>query len=156
VRLGFPSGCRIVLLGRPAEQLSASELVPEGPFPWLDLQAERQLDDLLRALAARRLVGSAQDVSDGGLAVALAECCFASGVGAHMQPMTRAELFSEDQGRAVVTCCDEEVSDVLALAAEHNVPARPIGWSGGERLVVDDAIDAPLDELLRVWESGLL
>jgi hypothetical protein len=48
------------------------------------------------------------------------------------------------------------VSDVLALATEHNVPARPIGWSGGERLVVDDAIDAPLDELLRVWESGLL
>jgi phosphoribosylformylglycinamidine synthase subunit PurL len=156
VRLGFPPGCRIVLLGRRPEQLSAGELVANGPFPWLDLTAERHLDNLLRALAARRLIGSAQDVSDGGLGVAVAECGFASGVGARVRPMTEAELFSEDQGRAVVTCCDEEVSDILQLASQHEVPAEPIGWTGGERLIIGDAIDAPLDELRHIWESGLL
>jgi phosphoribosylformylglycinamidine synthase len=155
VRLGFPTGCRIVLLGRAPERLSASELWPEGPFPYLDLDQERRLGDLLRALAARRLIGSAQDVSDGGLAVALAECCFASGVGAHLQPTTQAELFSEDQGRAIVACCDEEVADVLQLATHHGVPAEPIGWTGGGRLIVDDSIDTPLEELRREWEAGL-
>jgi phosphoribosylformylglycinamidine synthase subunit PurL len=156
VRLGFPPGCRIIVLGRRPERLSASELWPEGPFPYLDLRKERRVGDLLRALAARRLIGSAQDISDGGLAMAVAECCFASGVGAHLQPMTEAELFSEDQGRAIVACCDEEVADVVQLATQHDVPAEPIGWTGGERLIVDDSIDKPLDELRRVWESGLL
>jgi phosphoribosylformylglycinamidine synthase len=155
VRLGFPPGCRVVLLGRRPGQLSLGEYNPNGPFPHLDLDEERRLGDLLRSLAARRLIGSAQDVSDGGLAVALAEGCFAARIGARLQHLSEVDLFSEDQGRAIVTCCDEEVADVLALASQQHVPAEPIGWTGGERLIVEDAIDAPIEELRAIWESGL-
>jgi phosphoribosylformylglycinamidine synthase len=159
VRLAFPPGCRIVLLGPKPEQLSGGEYHPDGPFPWLDLPAERRLGELLRALAARRLIGSAQDVADGGLAVALAECCFAGcagrGAGARVRRLSEAELFSEDQGRAVVSCCDEDVSTVLLLADEHHVPAEAIGWTGGDRLIVEGAIDATVDALRAIWEAGL-
>jgi phosphoribosylformylglycinamidine synthase subunit PurL len=156
VRLGFPPGCRVLLLGHTPRQLSLGEYNPSGAFPWLDLDAERRLGDLLRSLATRRLIGSAQDVSDGGLAVALAECCFAGNTGAHIDHLSEIDLFSEDQARAVVTCCDEEVADILQLAKQHEVPAEPIGWTGGERLIVRDAVDAPIEDLRAVWEAGLL
>jgi phosphoribosylformylglycinamidine synthase subunit PurL len=161
VPLAFPPGCRVVLLGQKPEQLSAGEYLaviqgqPAGPFPRLDLDAERRLGDLLRRLAERRLIGSAQDVSDGGLAVALAESCFPGHVGAHLQAMSKAELFSEDQGRALVTCCDEDTAKLLALAAEHGVPAEAIGWTGGDRLIVEGALEAPVAELRAAWEGGL-
>jgi phosphoribosylformylglycinamidine synthase len=161
VPLGFVGACRIVLLGAPPQQLSAGEYLalsrgqPDGPFPRLDLDAERRLGDLLRRLAAHRLIASAQDVSDGGLAVALAESCFPRGVGAHLEPLSEADLFAEDQGRAIVTCCDEDTASLLALAAEHGVPAQPIGWTGGDRLIVAGAIDVAVADLRATWETGL-
>jgi phosphoribosylformylglycinamidine synthase len=153
VPIGFTAGCRVVLLGEPPGQMSASEYLPEAPFPRLDLEAERRLGEVLRSLASRRLIASAQDVSDGGLAVALAECCFAHGVGAHLQYLGEVELFSEDQGRVVVTCCDEDTDTVVALVADHRLAARPVGWTGGERLIVDGAIDASIAELRAAWET---
>jgi phosphoribosylformylglycinamidine synthase len=154
IPLGFPAGCRIMLLGEPAAQLSAGEYAgDDGPFPRLDLDAERRLGSLLRDVVDQRLVGSAQDVADGGLAVALAECCLVGERGARLEHLNEAELFSEDQGRAVVTCCDEDTQTVLSLARRHSVPARPIGWTGGERLLVEHTLDASVAELRGVWEA---
>jgi hypothetical protein len=62
-------------------------------------------------------------------------------------------LFSEDQGRAVVTCVAANVDEVLALAGSHCVPATNVGATGGDRLVIDDLVDLELSQLRAAWEG---
>jgi phosphoribosylformylglycinamidine synthase II len=130
----------IVLLGEPTDELGGSEYlawihgVVAGAPPHCDLAAERALTDALLAAIRAGAVRSAHDVSDGGLAVAVAECCIGNAerlVGADLDlsgwsslPL-RALLFGEGQGRIVVSTTDAPV--VLAMAGERGVPARQIG-----------------------------
>src|SRR5207245_4651827 len=113
----------VIILGAEPSGLGATEYAGDGEFPRFDLDDELRLGQLLRTLAARRLFRSAQDVSDGGLAVALAECALVGGVGATLDVVDVSEvaLFSEDQGRAVVTCASDSVGAVLHTAAECGV-----------------------------------
>ena len=143
--IGFRDKAVIVLLGLPAEGRPG--------FPRLDLQEERRLANLLRTLVGRRLLLSAQDVSDGGLAIALAECCFATGVGATISVETN--LFSEDQGRAIVTCRPEDVDSVARLGNQEDVPVMTIGYAGGTRLEIGTAIDESVAGLEAIWAAGL-
>ena len=115
IGIGFVTGSTLVLLGMPDA----------------DLHTEVRLCAALRALVAERLVLSAQDVSAGGLALALAECCFAGGVGARLS--AQLDLFGSDSGQAVVSCAPESLQRVLALALQHGVPAQPIGETGGDQ-----------------------
>jgi phosphoribosylformylglycinamidine synthase len=124
-------------------------------FPRFDLAAERRLGELLRVLAARRLLRSAQDVADGGLAVALAECALLGECGVTVQVdgiSLDVALFSEDQGRAVVTCARSDVDTVLALAAEHVVPAFVAGQTGGDVLAIAGAVEVSLARMRDAWE----
>jgi phosphoribosylformylglycinamidine synthase len=136
VPTGFVADSTVVILGREPETLGASEYAGDGAFPRFDLDDERRLDQLLRRLAARRLLRSAQDVSDGGLAVALAECALVGGVGATLDvvDVSNVALFSEDQGRAVITCASDSVGAVLQQARDGNVPAQVAGRTGGDQL----------------------
>jgi len=156
VPTAFQSGNAVVLLGEPAESLGASEYLPEDTrFPRFDLDAERRLVHLLRELAGGGLLRSAQDVGDGGLGVALAECALLGNCGARLRldgPAIDVALFSEDQGRAVVTCAGEVVDAVLTIAATHGVPAGVAGETGGGHLVVDDVLDLPIATLRTTWE----
>jgi phosphoribosylformylglycinamidine synthase len=154
----FTPGHAMVVLGEDAVDLGASELLPEDErFPRFDLRSERRLALLLRELAHRGLLRSAQDVADGGLAVALAESALLGECGAilHLEglPM-EVMLFSEDQGRAVVTCDASSIEGVVELASEHQVPSRVVGRTGGDRLQVAEALDLSLSELRAVWEAG--
>jgi len=158
VPLAFGPDACVVLLGQPALGLSAGEYAgDDAAFPHFDLQAERRLSDLLRALVARRVVRSAQDVSDGGLAMTLVECALAGTIGATIELTgdLQAALFSEDQGRAVVTCRPEHVDVLAALAAEHDVPHGVIGRTGGQRLVVEGAFDLAVADIRVAWEGQL-
>ncbi|HWZ57416.1 MAG TPA: phosphoribosylformylglycinamidine synthase subunit PurL, partial [Gemmatimonadaceae bacterium] len=132
-------GDAIVLLGESTGELGGSEYlarihgVVAGAPPACDLDGERRLIDALLTAIGRDAVRSAHDVSDGGLAVALAECCVGDitrVVGADIdlsptQIVWRALLFGEGQGRIVVSSPDPAV--VLAVASEAGVPARVIG-----------------------------
>jgi phosphoribosylformylglycinamidine synthase len=157
VPTGFAPESVVVLLGEPAENLGSSEYRPDDPnFPRFSLEAERNLHALLRDLASRRLLRSAQDVADGGLAVAVAECAMLGGCGAILQleePSMEVTLFSEDQGRAVVSCAPAAVDAVLARSTEHAVPAHVIGKTGGQSLRIDSEVDLQLDVLCRAWET---
>ena len=155
VPTGFTSGCTVVLLGPRPLSLGASEYAGDGPFPAFDLQAERRLGAALRAMATGRLLRSAQDVSDGGLAVALAESVLLGGTGAKLQLDGVAEVavFSEDQGRAVVSCACERVGAVIEIAQQYGVPAAVIGVTGGDRLVISEWIDLTLSSLREAWEA---
>ncbi len=129
IGIGFVMGSTLVLLGTPDA----------------DLHTEVRLCAALRALVSERLLLSAQDVSAGGLALALAECCFAGGVGATLS--AQLDLFGSDSGQAVVSCAPESLQRVLALARQHGVPAQPIGETGDDRLLGES-----VKELQKVWD----
>jgi phosphoribosylformylglycinamidine synthase len=100
--------------------------------PAIDLAAEARLIDALVALASEGLLASAHDLSDGGLAVALAECAFASdgcSAEANIESAEHAAfaLFSEAGARAVVTAPESSLAHVLDNAAKYGVHARAIG-----------------------------
>jgi phosphoribosylformylglycinamidine synthase len=155
VPTGFSANTTIIILGTQPSELGASEYAGDGTFPRFDLDAERRLGQLLRVLAARRLLRSAQDVADGGLAVALAECALVGGIGAALDGtnVDELQLFSEDQGRAIVTCQPEDLAAVLAQAAEHGVAAQTAGATGGSLLEIGDALNVSMDALRTAWEG---
>ena len=140
-------GDAVLLLGTNRGELGGSEYlyrihgVTAGPPPAVDLEAERALQRCLLVLTKRRLLASAHDVANGGLAAALAECCLGRprkgpGLGASVRfeddLADVALLFGEDHGRVVASCRPRDAAAVLAAAANHGVPARQIGTVGGK------------------------
>jgi phosphoribosylformylglycinamidine synthase len=158
VPTGFRPGSVVILLGAPALGLGASEYSPDSRrFPRFDLENEGRLHALLRDLAARGWLRSAQDVADGGLAVALAECAMLGECGAILRlevegPSMEVMLFSEDQGRAVVSCAPERAEALLARAAEQSVEAQRVGSTVGDRLRVEGVFDYPIGALRAAWD----
>jgi len=171
------SGDAIILLGEGLGELGGSEYLKmvhdlvRGLPPALDLNAERALQQLLVALAGERLMRSAHDCSEGGLAVALAECCFETvGVGAevsigaaavaHDARLNRAAaLFGESASRVVISVVPADVTRVLEQASAAGVPARLIGQTGGNRLRIavggEMAVDTAVTEAERAWSTAI-
>ncbi|HEX7849014.1 MAG TPA: phosphoribosylformylglycinamidine synthase subunit PurL, partial [Sphingomonas sp.] len=113
----------------------------DGPPPPVDLKAERRTGDFIRSAIERGLISACHDVSDGGMAVALAEMALASGIGAMIneaQPFGVAgSFFGEDQGLYLVTVPDEALAEFLTDAGAANVPADPIGRTIKDRLIFE-------------------
>ena len=171
------AGDVIVLLGDGRGELGGSEYlklvhgVVRGVPPALDLEAERTLQALLVEVADARLVRSAHDCSDGGLAVTLAECCFdTEGIGADVSidgvtvgrsvAVNRAAaLFGESASRVVASAAPEAASEVVRRAAAAGVPARVIGRTGGRALRIavggDMVVDVTLAEAERAWSDAI-
>ena len=177
------SGDVVVLVGSAGPGLAGSEyarvagLAPEDGLPALDLDVERRLQRFVVEAAARGLVASAQDVSGGGFAVALAEAAIWSRLGAHVRlPISSSpavDLFGESPSRLIVTARAGDLEPLVALAGDHGLPFVQIGTVGGDRLIVElvgasatgaaeergsrvaDAIDVPLADLERAWDHGL-
>jgi len=177
------AGDVVVLLGEtgPGMAGSAYEFLagaaPDDKPPSLDIEREAALHELLRVAAADRVLKSAQDVSGGGLAVAIAECAIWSGLGADLQlqvPLAPAvALFGESPSRAVVTIEEGNWSSLARLASSRRVAIHRLGMVGGNRLHirlvgvgatgaaeergagVADELDVSLDELGRAWKQAL-
>jgi phosphoribosylformylglycinamidine synthase len=163
-------GLAIVLLGETREELGGSEWLAQrrhlevGPPPTVDLAHEQRLHRLLAAGVAAGEIRTAHDVADGGLAVALAECCFSGpeqiGARVTLDRTLRLEalLFGESTGRVLVASADADA--LLARAAEAGVPARRIGETGGDRLQIGSRggtlwIDGGIDRLAALWARGI-
>jgi phosphoribosylformylglycinamidine synthase len=136
-----------------------------GEPPAIDLEAEKRLIDYLVALASAGTVESAHDISDGGLAVTLAESCFAAnGLGASVslgekEPAEYA-LYGERGARCIVSVSPANLAAVLATARQYGVGARELGKvtrDAALRIEIQGyaAIDSPLDELRDVWANSL-
>ncbi len=162
------AGDSVVLLGRTREELGGSEYLKcvhgmtRGTPPWIDLKLERAVQQCCIEAVDQRLLCSAHDVSDGGLAVALAECCVggpdkALGVRIEAHEMIRSDalLFSESQSRIVVSLKDENLDRLKELAARHNVPLQVIGTVGGTRFMIRPLLQLPVEELKSIWSNGL-
>src|SRR5262249_57302723 len=144
VRMPFAAaGDVLALLGETRDELGGSEFLrtirgrDEGPCPEVDPDAERRLVDLLVALAMHKKLASAHDVSDGGLAVALAECAMKGSLGAEValeSPFRpSALLFGESTGRALVSFSSRDEAAVRAAAEQRGGAFQVIGPGGGER-----------------------
>src|SRR5574341_599592 len=167
------AGRAIILLGETKDELGGSEYLAvvhhreQGLPPELILDAELALYRCLLELTGASLVESAHDCSEGGLAVALAECCLSSDAptGAraalsNSQILRRdAVLFSESQSRVVLSAKPQDVESVLAVAGRWGVPAARIGETGGDRLSIeidgDVTLDLGLDAVRSAWSEGL-
>jgi phosphoribosylformylglycinamidine synthase len=110
----------------------------EGAPPPVDLATERRNGDFVRALIGEGTASAVHDVSDGGLAVALAEMAMASGIGATLAAAAppHAFWFGEDQARYVVTVPAGRAADVMARAGQAGVPVRQLGTTGGDALTL--------------------
>ncbi len=163
----------IILLGEPTSELGASEYlswihgVVAGAPPACNLKAERALVEALLESIGAGHVHSAHDCSEGGFAVAMAECCIANPISQHgaMVDLTawkaipsRALLYGEAQGRAIVSTSDADA--VLAIAKKHGVPARNIGTvkptnEGLVIIVSGHSMRSPLSDLSAAYHDAI-
>lgn len=113
----------------------------EGPPPPVDLMMERRTGAFIRSAICGGAITACHDVSDGGLAVAIAEMALASGIGAILdqpQPFGVAgSWFGEDQGLYVVTVKDEALADFLVAADKAGLAADPIGRTIANRIIFE-------------------
>jgi len=156
-------GAPIMLLGRTAAEFGGSAWAQVahghcgGRPPEVDLAAERALADVLTGAAADGLLEAAHDLSEGGLAIALAECCLDQGVGCQvtLPGDLFTQLFSESAARAVAAVRPGCERAFAALAGRHGVPVTGLGLAGGDSLVVRGSFDIPVDELAAAHRGTL-
>jgi len=165
--LAFPAeGLVVVLLGETGEEIGGSEYLKvihglvTGRPPALDLEKERAVQAVCIEGIRRGWILSAHDLSEGGLAVALAECCCAGGMGAKVEMEDGMPpvfwLFSESQSRFLVTARPGDLEELFRLTESRGVPLRVLGRTGGDRLVIGDRVDLPVAELSRLREEAFL
>ncbi|HEX6951011.1 MAG TPA: phosphoribosylformylglycinamidine synthase subunit PurL [Nitrospira sp.] len=171
-------GDAIVLLGNSRDDLGGSEYLKvlqhreQGSPPLLNLETEKALHEFVLKVIHEGLVQSAHDCSDGGLAVALAECCVSGPHAAHgavvklgLGSLRRdALLFGESQSRIILSTRPDAVESLLTRAAAAGVPAASIGKVGGHRLVIDVErgrlsdgcrIDLPIEQVSDRWAHAI-
>jgi phosphoribosylformylglycinamidine synthase II len=162
-------GDAVVLLGRNRDEIGGSEYLAvihqqvRGSLPWVDLDIERRLIRVMVASVRESLLRSAHDVSEGGLAVALADCCIASETGPargaciDLERGIRADtlLFGESQARIIVSVRRRHLTRLREIARRDGVPMTVIGEVRGQRLEISDLIDLPVSLLRKRWRTGL-
>jgi phosphoribosylformylglycinamidine synthase len=136
-----------------------------GTPPSLDLDAEAGLHNLLAVLAWRKLIRSARDISDGGIAVALSQAAFPRGFGATVEqdPSLLAHplfgLFAEPASTILVTTDPKHLAEIDATASQYNILSARMGTTGGNRLEIkvegETFISAPVAELRTLWANAL-
>jgi phosphoribosylformylglycinamidine synthase len=177
------AGDSVVLIGHSAPGMAGSAyaalagLSSEDAPPSVDLDREAALQSFIREAIGRGLVASAQDVSGGGLAVAIAECCMWSGLGASLRlgvsGSPAIELFGESPGRLVLSCRSRHAAAIELLARQFGLAVETLGTVGGDRLRIEltgqgatgaaeergsrvaDALDVSLADLRHTWDHGL-
>jgi phosphoribosylformylglycinamidine synthase II len=171
-------GDSVVLLGPLRQEVAVSEYLAlchgleQAPAPSLDLEVEARVQDLCRLFIADRLLRSAHDCSEGGLAVTITEACIAGQLGFSGQPAALDKLvhaaggrmdlalFGEAQSRIVVSCPPERTTEVLARAAAVRVEALVLGSVGGDRVQWSNSmgwtiLDARIENVTEAWTNGL-
>lgn len=161
-------GDLIVLLGDTTEELGASEYLAAihgrtgGAPPLLDLAREKRLQDLCLTAAQERLVSSAHDVAEGGLAVALAEACITHpekplGARVSLNGAIRPDalLFGESQSRVFVSLPNTALARLQELAQSADLSCMVLGEVGGSDLEIAGYLRMPVDMLQQEWRTAL-
>jgi phosphoribosylformylglycinamidine synthase len=161
-------GDRVFLLGDQGAGISAlagSEYLEAihgivAGRPEIDLELEKRVQQCCLGAIREGIVNSAHDCSEGGLAVALAECSILGAVGfngALLKDENRidAALFGESPSRIVVSVKPSDAEKLEKIARRYSVPLKTLGVVGGERFIIEGFIDLPLNQVERAWRKGL-
>ena len=152
----------VFLVGTPAHHLGQSLYLREclglesGPPPSVDVQTEYHRGEFVRAAIRSGYVTACHDISDGGLAVCLAEMAIASGTGMALEldgDHPHALLFGEDQGRYVLAVPGDYADMFAANCEGSGVSFQRLGTVSGDRLVIGEFVDITVDALKNLHES---
>jgi phosphoribosylformylglycinamidine synthase II len=159
-------GAELILLGRSEANLAGSRWATTvcrhrgGVLPRLDLGGHRTLCRLVAGWVGAQLAGEGgpvaglHDVSSGGLGVTLAEMAAGSGVGLVVGEVDgHTELFGESPSRVVI--CTRDPARVIEGAKAAGVPWRRLGHTGGDRVVIADLVDLPLEGVRSAWHDAI-
>jgi phosphoribosylformylglycinamidine synthase II len=132
----------------------------EGAPPPVDLEAERRVGDLVRALIRGGVTSAVHDVSDGGVLVAIAEMALAGSRGVALEEApddlpAHASWFGEEQARYVVAASPDKADAIHKAAAVAKVPVRVLGTVGGDAIWLQGETPLPLSVLKRAFEDWL-
>ncbi|MCS1352017.1 phosphoribosylformylglycinamidine synthase subunit PurL [Mechercharimyces sp. CAU 1602] len=159
----------VFLLGETLDELGGSEwqqLVQgevSGRPPHIDLDNERRLQETVYTAITAGWITAAHDLAEGGLAVALAECCMAGGYGVHVKiksPLRpNSLLFSESQSRVLVSIPQEYKEKLEQLALTQGVPLACLGEVTQDNLQIEvneqEVIHVKVSELTHIWEGAI-
>ena len=127
--------------------------------PFIDLDMEYKVQKLCRDAIKEGLINSSHDVSDGGLAVALAESCVQGNIGFRsnwqLDQDWQAALFGEAQSRIIISMSKDKLSKFEALAEQESTPWVLLGVVGGTSLRIGTLMDVPLEDLDKAWSHSL-
>ncbi len=162
------TGDHIFLVGELNSQIGGSEYLKIihdkiiGPLPDFDIRFEKRLQKFILEAIRLGLVKSAHDISEGGLAVALAESCIMrpdNPIGCDIDFVDRRRLdkllFSEAPSRVIISCAEYDTEEFERLAYKAKVPVQLIGAAGGRRLQINDRISIPVTKIRKEYESGI-
>jgi phosphoribosylformylglycinamidine synthase len=159
------AGDRILLVGTAQGWLGQSLYLrdicgrADGAPPPVDLAAEKRNGGFVRSLIAKQAVSAVHDVSDGGLAVALAEMAMAGSIGASITVACSLPehgfLFGEDQARYIATCLPEKADAIREAAKAAGVACEIIGETGGDTLTLGPGTAILLSKLTKAYEEWL-
>lgn len=163
------AGDVVMLLGDTYAELGGSEFqsvihgCTEGRPPACDLDIERKLQQSLLQAIRNGWIASAHDVSEGGLAVCLAESCFGKELGVEVDFSTDLRpdfaLFSESQSRVVISAKTAHVEQLKAWFAEQGVPCQELGRVNGTNVNIKvngkHAVNVTVSELKKIWKDAI-
>jgi phosphoribosylformylglycinamidine synthase subunit PurL len=158
----------VLLVGSSLNDLGGSEYLKiehgtvAGRPPALDLAREAAVNRLILAAAKAGQLRSAHDCADGGMLVALAECCLLGGIGVRC-PTLRPEapvrldaaFFGETPGRFIVSVGSRAMPELQTLARRHHVEISLLGMAGGDTVEFEGQFRLTLDQIRQAWEGGL-
>jgi phosphoribosylformylglycinamidine synthase len=158
----------VLLVGSSHNDLGGSEYLKvehgrvAGRPPGLDLTRERAVQRVVVAAAENGLLRSAHDCADGGMLVALAECCLLGGLGVRCpalrpEPPLRmdAAFFGESPSRFVVSATSRAMPELQSLARRNGVEISLLGLAGGDSLEFEGQFKLPLAEIRQAWEGAI-
>jgi phosphoribosylformylglycinamidine (FGAM) synthase-like enzyme len=159
----------VLVVGETGDDLGGSEYAKvlrgevSGRPPALDLGREVAVQAFVLDAAGAGLLRSAHDVAEGGMLVAMVECCLLGGRGVHCGPLRpdgrvplEAAFFGESQSRFVVSAASRAIPELQVLARRHRVELVLLGLAGGDAIEFEGQLRVPLADVREVWESALL
>jgi phosphoribosylformylglycinamidine synthase len=157
----------IALLGENLEELGGSEYlklihsIDGGRPPAIDFNKEKKVQGACLEAIKAGIIKNAHDASEGGLAAALAECCFSPGrsLGATIELKFNgirpdAVLFGETQSRIIVSFNERDLDKVKGIVEAKGAPFSVIGRVGGGSFKINDLIDLSIDVMREAWEGA--
>jgi len=160
-------GDLIVLIGKPCDMIGGSEYLQivtgkvAGHAPKVNLNFEKKVQRACLQAIKQGIVQSAHDCSEGGLAVALAESCFnpkeryGAMITVNFSYRPDIELFGETHSRIIISIKRDDLNKLNQILRNYHVPHQILGEVIHERFIIEDVIDAHINELNDLWFNAI-